>query len=308
MLTLADGIEYEKTPGVQWVTRFGGSLRRVNEHAEMVFFTSGVHEDVAPLLESVGLVPCVFGAEPEPWSAMEVATRRWYIFRRYLEEHPEFNASWVLAIDARDTYFQRDPFTMPRAPGDDLHVYLEGMYSIGSSDWNSNVISACYEQRVLNAVFSKPISCSGTVYGSYAAMLVYLRAMEREILETASFGQCMSAGGRDQGFHNVMLHTGRLAAAGLRVRQFSNDDGPIQTMQFAHTFRDTLGRVLNQRGEVAYIVHQWDRKKEIVDMILTYFPVLPNPSLPPGYPQKRRTADELQEDCGGFVEPATREA
>jgi hypothetical protein len=51
----------------------------------------------------------------------------------------------------------------------------------------------------------------------YEAMLEYLRAMEDEILASADNDVCQQAGGRDQGFHNVMIYTGRLSARGLYV-------------------------------------------------------------------------------------------
>jgi hypothetical protein len=135
--------------------------------------------------------------------------------------------------------------------------------TVGGSDWNSNVIRACYpDGAALAAAGAHVVSCSGTVFAPYEAMLEYLRAMEEEILATAHLPECLAAGGRDQGFHNVMLYTGKLAARGLDVRLFENDDGPVQTLQFGTLYRDAMGRVLNARGEVAYIVHQWDRKQE----------------------------------------------
>jgi hypothetical protein len=263
VLALAEGIEYEGVPGVRWVARFGGSFRRSNENADIVFFTSSVDPAVAPLLESVRITPVTFDpAPPPPWGIHEVATRRWHIFREYLDSHPEYADGWVLAIDARDTYFQRDPFSFPHSPGEDprrtLYAYLEQDVTIETSSWNAQVIRACYPEAVLASIGSHVVSCSGTVLAAYDAMVDFLRAMEEEALMT----NCTDTGGRDQGFHNVLLYTGKLAARGIDVRLFSNDDGPVQTLQFGHLYRDALGRVLNARGDVAHIVHQWDRKPE----------------------------------------------
>ena len=312
VLTLAEGVEYEGVPGVRWVSRFGGSLRRSNEDADIVFFTSAVAASVAPLLEAVRMTPALFGDEAAPWSAMEVATRRWYLFRRYLEAHPEYAGGWVLAIDARDTYFQRDPFAFPRGGGGgggggDVLAFLEQDMTIGGSDWNSNVIRACYPAEVLAAIAPHVVSCSGTVLASYAGMLEYLRAMEAEILATAAAPGCLAAGGRDQGFHNVMLYGGALTRRGLDVRLFANDDGPVQTLQFGALYRDAMGRVLNARGELAYIVHQWDRKGDIVKLIDdTMFFTLPEAErvLPLNSPRRRRTTEELRADNSGRPLPS----
>ena len=60
-----------------------------------------------------------------------------------------------------------------------------------------------------------------------------------------------------------------------------------------------MGRVLNARGEVAHVVHQWDRKKPIVELIDdTMFFTLPEEKreYPSGYPKKRRSVDQIAID------------
>lgn len=78
----------------------------------------------------------------------------------------------------------------------------------------------------------------------------------------------------------MLLHSGRLATrlvdAGIQggVALVPNADGPVQTLQFGDLLTDELGRVLNSRREVAYIVHQFDRKPGVVKMAEAIFPVL----------------------------------
>ena len=90
-------------------------------------------------------------------------------------------------------------------------------------------------------------------------MLAYLRLMEGEILATANNAECQEAGGRDQGFHQMILWNGKLAAA-VRVTVLDNPTGGlVRTLRAGDLYQDILGRVLTDRGEVAAIVHQWDR-------------------------------------------------
>ena len=169
VICLAEGREYKGDAGLRWLARFGGSFRRYNADADIVFITSAVNESIAPYLEDVRMTPLLFGDAPEPWGAMEVATRRWYLIRRFLEAHAaEYAGRWVLAIDARDTFFQSDPFAWPRNPGDELYVVTEGKGEpIVESDWNSKILSSCYTYEQLAPVVTHPVSCSGTVMGSY---------------------------------------------------------------------------------------------------------------------------------------------
>ena len=303
VICLAEGVEYNGAAGVRWLARFGGSFRRFNEVDDVVFLTMGVNPSIAPLLESVRLTPLLFGNETSPWSEMEVATRRWYLIRMFLQQHAQDYADgWVLAIDARDTFFQRDPFSFPRAPVDEengLYVFLEGQGEfIRDSDWNLGVLSSCYTEAELEPITGNPVSCSGTVMGTYSAMLTYLQLMEKEILATSNNPKCMATGGRDQGFHNVILYRGDLARA-TNVVAFDNPTGAlVRTVRSNEYFIDRLGRVLTDRGEVAYIVHQWDRSALIFSIIdHTLFPTVDEGIvLPPLYPGLRRDRIQLEQD------------
>ena len=264
---------------MRWLGRFAGSFRRYNQDAELIFFTTGVDETISGKLDAVGIKAEIFGDEPPPWNGMEVAARRWYLMRHYLEKRKDqLEGGWVLAIDARDSFFQGDPFAFPQAPGDELYVFLEGsadadtVQSTESSklrvnDWNRNVIAACYNLTEIETALEGPVSCSGTVMGSYAAMVSYMRLMEGEMLRTANDPVCNSTGGRDQGFHNVLLHSKAIARE-MKVTMFNNRDGAlVHTTGDGLAWVDFLGRVLNMRGEVPAIIHQWDRVDHLFRII-----------------------------------------
>lgn len=208
VLTMAGGPNYEGKDGKQWAARFGGSFRRVNEDADVIFFTPGVHSDIEPLTRDLHMNPSIFNADPasdEPWSRMEVAARRWHLFRTFLEERAsDYAGGSVLAIDARDSFFQRDPFRL--MAGDDapaVMAFLENGFTVGGSQWNADVIAACYDVKTVlspeSPVSRGTVSCSGTLLGTYEGMLEYLRAMEDEMTSPrANTATCMKAGGRDQ--------------------------------------------------------------------------------------------------------------
>ena len=142
---------------------------------------------------------------------------------------------------------------------------------------------------------SSYVSCSGTVLASFGAMLKYLGAMEAEILASAGNARCQGAGGRDQGFHNVILALGKMQKLGVGITGFRNPQSAlVQTLGDGETYMDLMGRVLSQNGEVAYVVHQWDRRPEIKSIIDgTLFPLMTRVNLPPSYPKLRRSALEM---------------
>ena len=102
------------------------------------------------------------------------------------------------------------------------------------------------------------ISCSGTSMGTIAGMRRYLDTMLAEIKKK----QCKSYG-IDQGYHNFLLHSGRLGGE-ERTRRYPQGTGPINTVGLISDAalplpRDRQGFVLNRDGSRSAVVHQWDR-------------------------------------------------
>ena len=48
-----------------------------------------------------------------------------------------------------------------------------------------------------------------------------------------------------------------------------------------HLYRDRYGRVLNRRGDVVHIVHQYDRRKRLQSTIGRRYDMVKNPEPPP---------------------------
>jgi hypothetical protein len=98
----------------------------------------------------------------------------------------------------------------------------------------------------------------------------------------------------------VILALGKMQARGVSVTGFANPSSALaQTLGDGGCYMDRMGRVLTERGEVAYMVHQWDRRNEIKSVIdATMFPLFP-PQLPPSYPSLRRSDEEMAREHGG---------
>ena len=123
--------------------------------------------------------------------------------------------------------------------------------------------------------------------GSDAAVRGYLSAMWREMSEKRYSPDCLR---HDQAFHNWLLWSGALGAG---VRACSAERGPVSTIGWPeHLYRDRYGRVLNRAGEVAHVVHQFDRRKQLVDSLGARC-TAPRHALPrraPHRPPRRATA------------------
>lgn len=124
-------------------------------------------------------------AVPDPRAGRVVATLRyeWYWIWSI---HYAPNA-WILLMDARDTYFQTNPFTdLPRSPPDAtsgvLYFFGENAAAtrLGKSRKNMQWLRKGYGEHILKALSDKPTICSGGTMGEQVALETYLRAMVNE--------------------------------------------------------------------------------------------------------------------------------
>ena len=157
------------------------------------------------------------------YRAYHPSSLRWTLIYSYLLEsnrYTQYNRVWL--ADARDTWFQRDPFTM-------LDVGQSGFYTfkgvenllIKDCGWNGGWIKDCFGQAELGDVGHNNIICSGVSMGDIASVMVYLRMMSSLIagkndhelmtITTGSSGSSSSAGGEaaNHAIYAKLAHRGK---------------------------------------------------------------------------------------------------
>jgi hypothetical protein len=128
---------------------------------------------------------------------------------------------------------------------------------------NSEIVRAAYGLEVLEALQDAPISCSGVTFGSYQAVLQYLRAMAEQLLTMRA-----EIGGIDQAAHNYLVRNGRLPDSQV----VPNGKGAVLTLGGASSFElDDAGWVINPDGSVPTVVHQYDRHPSLEQVIRSRF-------------------------------------
>lgn len=236
--------------------RFVGSLYDSGFAGAAVLF---VAEADLPAVAPVAARHPGFSVQVLPKSDVQLALQRYPAMRDFLRSIDAPNgARRVLLSDARDVLFQRDWSAHPAlSSGDALWVFAEDE-TIGKCPFNSNWL-AQIDEALPQALAHERILCSGTTVGTGAGILAYLDAMTAvgDVLVRA--GRAVHTG-QDQGNHNFLVHTGRLAA--LRPRVLTNDDNLVNTVGYGWKAVDGEGRAVNARGERSWVVHQYDRYDE----------------------------------------------
>jgi hypothetical protein len=181
-----------------------------------------------------------------------------------------------MVLDARDSFFQTNPFAnVPRQSDLDttsgqLWFFGENTDAtrLGKSTKNRNWLKNGYGDHVLNALSDKPTICSGSTMGERVAMEQYLRALIQEKEETT-----VRMTGSDQGFHNYLYYSHKLANA-LAIDSLTvweqgkgviNNLGAMRTKSLKEwgIYNEETHQVFNWDGSLSPVVHQWDRDSHL---------------------------------------------
>ena len=215
-----------------------------------------------------------------------LALARYEMYRSWLLNYA--SSSWGIVFDFRDTFFQKDPFTLvDRSPGQpNLHLFAENrqVKTVGNCVFNSGWLR-CWGKQTPRQFSNRSVVCSGSTMGSRDALLAYTERM----IEEFDAMQCHMTPARtesDQGYHNYLYDSGKLAALpevdvvhheqgygglvntigamnGFRVPKHMK--GPLDTFW---KIRDEKGYLLEWNGQRSAVVHQWDRfYKELVGFV-----------------------------------------
>lgn len=209
-------------------------------------------------------------AEPYRYMGFHMAHARFFLYDAFLMRHqfpwPEAGRyANVFMSDVRDVVFQSDPFA---AQGErDLICCNESRNTpIGACDANSVWIRNMFGDETLARLADQPISCVGTILGTFAGTLEYLIHMQLLSFEVPYNTRHMH--GIDQGIHNIIIHSGRMPTLVT-----SDNTELVGTVGYgldgAHL--DTEQRLCNAAGAVIPVVHQYDRNPEYAAVFLRRF-------------------------------------
>ena len=255
---------------------FSATLREVSTADAVIFVNMPIDPRLAEIstkfrITTVGFRMEDMGATVEKYHP---STIRWSLMKRYLDgAKNKYGRVWM--IDVRDSMFQQDPFKMlpPYKPEVSKPVFLtfKGVESmkIVECGWNGGWVRDCFGTSILDRIGNNYIICSGVSAGTIDAVMPYLDKMaaitmgeQRSDLPKHKFPQC-ERNGVDQGTHNVLVHSKLIR--GLKV--LSQGDGPVANMQARIAKVQPGGQVVNAKGSVYAVVHQYDRNPTLQKML-----------------------------------------
>lgn len=178
--------------------------------------------------------------------------RRHILYLEFLEKHAaDFNR--VLTADAKDVFFQDDPFAWNWTPG--LHFFLEeGHHRLGECRVHREWFRRQFGPAFIEPHVHRVPACAGTTFGDMASMRQYLNLMIATTMKTLELGKLW---GGDQGIHNYILINKLMN----NITVHDNRHGPVLTMSVMDESEfefDAQGALLNDDHVVVPVLHQYD--------------------------------------------------
>lgn len=239
---------------------FAASLRQSGFAGRCLVFVTASTTG-AGSLEQYGIEAVPF-ERPADQAHVPYNAWRYFLYRDLLRGNPDFGR--VLLTDVRDVVFQSDP--MAHAWPHGFCAMLEDpSATVGSCPHTSRWVRGHLGEAALADLAAFPLSCSGVSLAPAPLMLAYLERLCDRLLP---FTPGPNMAGYDQGVHNLVLRRDPPGPV-----HFLGNDGPVLTLgsKPGDPGLSADGRVLNDAGVPAVMVHQYDRKPALFARIRKHY-------------------------------------
>jgi len=229
-------------------------IRISNRNFDIVIFISEVSQQVIDNLKSLGII--IYEISTKMKSALYIFRHRWKIFSDFLENNKnKYNI--ILSLDIRDTIIQKEFFSL----------YDNYSNFIGFSYESSTLERLIQKEYIINnfgeKIYKKienerNINC-GTIWGTINDFIFFSKIIYKNLLIHFSVDQTML---------NYLIYVKNIFSN--RTIIFSDEYGPVLTLGLTKRNKiilDSDNNILNFNNQIASIVHQYDRHKDIKKII-----------------------------------------
>ena len=238
---------------------FNSYMQAGFENCDCVMFTGNMSEPTLARMRACGvkILPI-----PERLLSGCVIDYRWELYSNYMLEQVN-NYGLVFTADVRDAIFQRDVFSFYDTSKPFLGIALEDCNL--TQPCNKNWLISRYGYEVWDSLKDRRTICTGTVWGTAQVFLDFSLLISEHINSTdyPYYKVC------DQAAGNWLIYYVNNFAELLKPS--TNYDGPVMTIGLTDAkdiHIDSAGNVLNGKGEIAAVVHQYDRKPQVIHLVV----------------------------------------
>ena len=190
----------------------------------------------------------------------DIQLKRYSFFLKILQKKKYKN---VFFTDARDVYFQSNPFNYPYRGS--INFFLEDK-KIKECPYNSDWLIKTYGYKTYKSLSEKIISCGGTILGTHNAIKEFLTLMidelpkhkfKRRLKYALTFRRDKGGRGSDQSHGNYIAHNNLIKNTFF----YSNESGPVATaFHLKNISFNENNELTNIHNKPYAVVHQYDKK------------------------------------------------
>ena len=235
------------------------------ENCECVMFTENVPDSTLEKMRNFGIT---VSPVPERFNGCRANGFRWELYRDYIADNME-NYDMIFTADTRDLIFQDDVFKHCNPDVPFLGFAYEDVL-IANSDRAKEYIIKFFGDEAFEAVKENLYICMGTVWGTSEKFYEFAKCMS-EYIGPDKYKVSMS----DQAIANYLIYhekiLNRILSQDDNVIYSSNSEGYVMTiglLDHAKLTIDSEGRILNAKGDIASVVHQYDRNPEAIKAVM----------------------------------------
>lgn len=230
------------------------------ENCDCVVFVSKLSNYTIKKIKSCGAIIKII---PKEYSKMNVNKMRWKMYFDYVIDNKD-KYKLVLATDSRDAFFQQDLFQFYDSKQSFLGLALEDDYL------NEKVlrywIKYAFGNEIYKKLENKRMICAGTIWGTVDKFLQLANKMWEIVKNNSS-----NLKFHDQAVFSYVIYILKPFDDCLKKSEYK--DGYVITLGLVNKniALDEENNILNGKGEIAALVHQYDRKKEITKIVRKKF-------------------------------------
>lgn len=195
---------------------------------------------------------------PKEYGKKKIINCRWKIYEDFLKNNG-YKYKLVFTTDFRDVYFQKDVFKYYDFNKSYLGVAIEDNFL--TEKINKNWLIRAYGEDLYKTIMHERIICVGTIWGTVDKFTEFSRIMWEKLDSKWSITNNVV----EQAVANLLIYHDKMFNDCLI--KSDNKNGFVMTIGFTNITNiilDHENNILNGKGKIAAVIHQYDRKPYIV--------------------------------------------
>lgn len=236
---------------------FFESLLKIKfEYCDIVMFVRYISPVIINYLSDIGVKVIMI---PPIYKNVRAINIRWKMYADFLKDKiNKYNL--VFHTDIRDTIFQKDVFQYYKDYKPFLGVAIEDgtLENRINKLWITDYVG---EERY-KKISKERIICIGQLWGTIDKFLEFSNLFWIKLKESKAI---------EQGIYNYLIYNDKIFKDYIIK---SDNYGPIMTIGLTEANKihlDVKNNILNFNNEIAAVVHQYDRNKDIVKIVINKF-------------------------------------